>query len=285
MKDHINAASPIIHRLPHHRHSHCRSLISPGIICLLVTLFLLGLCVSTFILIVIHNAVFFMLLLCISTLVAAFLLWNSRNGAVLRFLHSFPDSDLATATHGQLVKVTGVVSCGTVCLESSYEKVTQCAYTSAVLYECSHVAGLVFPWRLAYSERLSTDFYITDLKSGIRALVKAGPDSKLIPLICESTLIQTTPKCRDLSSSFRKWLSERNLSGEARLLRLEEGYVKEGSTVNVMGILSINNRVPKIVHPQEILSTGCMWQKLHLPMDMEGLIIGISKTVCSQGSK
>lgn len=41
-----------------------------------------------------------------------------------------------------------------------------------------------------------------------------------------------------------------------------------------------NNHVPKIVHPEEILSTGCLWQKLHLPMDMEGLMIGIPKTAC-----
>ncbi|KAG8391979.1 hypothetical protein BUALT_Bualt01G0243700 [Buddleja alternifolia] len=269
----------------HHRHSHCRSPIPPVAICILVSLFLVGLCVSTFILIVIHNAVFFILLLCISTLVAAFLLWNSRNAAVLFFLHSFPESDLSLATHGQLVKITGVVSCGNVSLESSYEKVGQCVYTSTLLYErrnlClkpSNVKDLCLLWRLAYSERLSTDFYITDLKSGIRALVKAGQDSEVIPLITESKLIETTGKRRDLSADFRKWLRDKNLSAEARLLCLEEGYIKEGSCVSVIGVLHKSKDAVMIVQPHEVISTGCLWSKLLLPADVEGVIIGTLKT-------
>lgn len=72
-------------------------------------------------------------------------------------------------------------------------------------------------------QRHSTDFYITDLKSGIRALVKAGPDSKVISLIVESRLIRTSKRCRVLSSDFKKWLAERKVSAEARSLCLQEG--------------------------------------------------------------
>lgn len=109
MKDHINVASPIIHMLPHghHRHSHCRSPISPWIICLLVTLLLVGLCVSTFILSYSQCRL----------LHAPPLHLNSRRHfPVLEFpkwrescyLHYFQDSDHTTATHGQLVKITVV---------------------------------------------------------------------------------------------------------------------------------------------------------------------------------
>ncbi|KAL3536668.1 hypothetical protein ACH5RR_000034 [Cinchona calisaya] len=218
-----------------------------------------------------------------------------RNGALLFYLHFFPDSDLSLATHGQLVKVTGliweldkvlrmVVSCGSVSLESSYEKVNRCIYTSTLLYEFeepgmrpSYVRESCFLWRMAYSERFSTDFYITDRKSGIRALVKAGADSNVIPLIIESTLVKTTRKCEVLSSPLRKWLTERNLSAEARLLRLEEGYVKEGSSVSVIGMFQKQNDAVMIVQPQEIISTRCLFRKMLLPADFDGLILGLPR--------
>ncbi|XP_061967107.1 uncharacterized membrane protein At1g16860-like [Populus nigra] len=162
--------------------------------------------------------------------------WNKlnwrRKAAVFWCLRSFPDSDLAAATEGQLVKITG---------------------------------------------RFSTDFYITDRKSGIRAMVKAGSGCKVVPLIVESKLV-TTRQCRTLSSHLRKWLQERNLSAEARLLRLEEGYVQEGSFVTVIGVLRRNNDISMIVQPQELFSTGCLWQKLLLPVDVDGLILGFPDT-------
>lgn len=71
-------------------------------------------------------------------------------------------------------------------------------------------------------QRFSTDFYLTDQKSGLRATVKAGSGCKVIPLVVESKLVNTK-RCRLLSPHLRKWLSERNLSTESRLLRLEEG--------------------------------------------------------------
>ncbi|KAL0464959.1 UNVERIFIED_CONTAM: putative membrane protein [Sesamum latifolium] len=263
---------------------HCRSSIPPAAIYVLLALFLLGLCVSAFFLIVIHNALFVVLLLFISTLLAAFVLWNSRNAALCLFLHSFPDSDLSSATHGQLVKITGAVSCGDVSLESSYEKISHHISTYLVVeyrelcLKPSNVRDLCVLRRLAYSERLSTDFYIADMKSGIRALVKEGPGSKVIPLIIEGRLIKTSSKtCRVLSSNFRKWLREREISAQARLLCLQEGYIKEGSCASVVGVLHKNNDVLVIVEPQEIVSTGCLWPKLLFPVEVEGLIIGIPK--------
>ncbi|XP_027108553.1 uncharacterized membrane protein At1g16860-like isoform X1 [Coffea arabica] len=275
----------------------CNPIIPTPAIYLLLLLFTLGLGFSIFILVVVHNALFFLVLLCFSALLAAFLLWNSlnnsgssctsrRNGALLSYLHFFPDSDLSLAAPGQLVKLTGVASCGSVSLESSYEKVNQCIYTSTLLYEFEE-PGLkpiddmksCFQWRLAYSEdfswqRYSTDFYITDRRSGIRALVKAGTGCKVIPLIIESRLVKTTRKCKVLSSTLGKWLIERNLSAEARLLRLEEGYIKEGSSVSVIGMCQRQNDTVMIVQPQETLSTGCLWRKLLLPVDVDGLLFG-----------
>ncbi|WMV11619.1 hypothetical protein MTR67_005004 [Solanum verrucosum] len=183
-----------------------------------------------------------------------------------------------------LVSIDNVklVSCGNVSLESSYEKVGRCVYTSTLLFECgklglkpADVKESCFGWRLAYSERLSTDFYITDKNSGIRAFVKAGPDSRVIPLIKESRLVTTAKNCKVLASHLRKWLRDRNLSSEARLLRLEEGYIKEGSSISVFGILQRSNDVMVVTPPQELISTGCLWKKLLLPVDVDGLILAI----------
>ncbi|EEF32402.1 hypothetical protein RCOM_0129790 [Ricinus communis] len=156
--------------------------------------------------------------------------WKYK-AAIFLFLRSFPDSDLASSRHGQLVKITG---------------------------------------------SFSTDFYVTDRKSGIRAIVKAGPGCKVVPLIVENKLVTTARQCRMLSLHLRKWLQERNLSVEPRLLRLEEGYVQEGSFVTVIGQLIKNNDTMTIIQPQELLSTGCLWKKLLLPVDVDGLVLGVS---------
>lgn len=51
-------------------------------------------------------------------------------------------------------------------------------------------------------------------------------------------------------------------------------YIKEGSSVSVLGLLHRNNDVVMIVQPQDVISTGCLWQKLLLPVDVDGLVIG-----------
>lgn len=54
-------------------------------------------------------------------------------------------------------------------------------------------------------------------------------------------------------------------------------YVQEGSSVTVVGLLRRNNDTPMIVQPPEIISTGCLWQKLLLPVDIDGLILSVSQ--------
>ncbi|KAF4384502.1 uncharacterized membrane protein At1g16860 [Cannabis sativa] len=253
---------------------------------ILTTLFLIGLSVSTFLLIAVRNATFLVSFLFLSSLVLAFLFWNKRNwrtkGAILFFLSSLPEADLRQAKEGQLVKITGFASCGSVSLRSSYERAPSCIYTSTLLYEYGGLNlnprnGSCFQWGLTYCERFSTDFYITDKKSGLRAVVKAGSGCRVTPLVFESELVKTTRSCRILSPPLRKWLRERNLSDEARLLRLEEGYVQEGSTVSVVGIVHRNNDVTMIVQPSEVVSTGCLWQKLLLPVDIDGVLLSVSR--------
>lgn len=50
-------------------------------------------------------------------------------------------------------------------------------------------------------------------------------------------------------------------------------YVKEGSTVSVMGVVRRNDNVLMIVPPQEPVLTGCQWIRCLLPTYVEGLIL------------
>ncbi|KAK1548975.1 hypothetical protein Q3G72_024320 [Acer saccharum] len=111
-------------------------------------------------------------------------------------------------------------------------------------------------------------------------MVKAGPGCKVLPLMVESTIVITTRHCRTLSTHLRKWLRAKNLPVEPRLLRLEEGYIQEGSCVTVIGMLHKNNDVMTIVSPPQLISTGCLWQRLLLPVDIDGLVLGVSNLTC-----
>ncbi|KAI5013923.1 hypothetical protein ZWY2020_055313 [Hordeum vulgare] len=194
-----------------------------------------GIGLGVLVLAVVRSAVLLVLALVLSAAVSAFLLWNAAaaaSGRVLRrFVDGLPASSLRVAADGQLVKITGMVSCGDISLISSYEKV-----------------------KLTHAERFAADFYITDAKSGKRALVKAGYHTKVVPLIDENVLV-TTSRSTDLSSTLKCWLEERNLSSEAQLIRLEEGYITEGMRLSVIGILSKKNGDFMILPPREPIST------------------------------
>ncbi|XP_057531408.1 uncharacterized membrane protein At1g16860-like [Amaranthus tricolor] len=253
---------------------------------ILIFLFVIGFAVSLFIFIEVHNAIFFISSILLSAIVASFLLWNvlcfHRNTSLLLFLRSFPVTDLRIARPGQLVKITGPVSCGDVSLESSYEKVPSCVYTSTLLYEYEGFGLKAFNvqkpclfWRLAYTERFSTDFYISDKHSGIRTLVKAGCGRRLIPLIVESSLVYTKSN-RILSPNLTNWLADRNLPTNSRVIRLEEGYIKEGDSATVIGMLQKGgDDIVMVVQPPELISTGCLWQRLLLPVDFDGLLLAL----------
>jgi len=67
------------------------------------------------------------------------------------------------------------------------------------------------------------DFYISDFQSGLRALVKVGYGARVTPYVDESTIIDVNKNIRELPSNFIRWLGERNLSSDDRVMRLKEG--------------------------------------------------------------
>lgn len=55
-------------------------------------------------------------------------------------------------------------------------------------------------------------------------------------------------------------------------------YIKEGSTVSVMGVVQRNDNVLMIVPPAEPISTGCQWAKCMLPTSLDGLVLRCEDT-------
>lgn len=103
--------------------------------------------------------------------------------------------------------------------------------------------------------------------------MKAGYGAKVAPFVKPTTVVDVTKANKDLSPSFLSWLADRSLSSDDRVMRLKEGYIKEGSTVSVMGVVRRHDNVLMIVPPTEPTSTGCQWARFLLPTYVEGLVL------------
>ncbi|KAK6152195.1 hypothetical protein DH2020_014830 [Rehmannia glutinosa] len=248
----------------------------------IILLFVMGFIAGGFILGAVRNPILLVVVVILFAAVATVFTWNTCWGrrAITGFIASYPDAELRTAKDGQFVKVSGVVTCGNVPLESSFQKVPRCVYTSTSLYEyrgwdskAANPTHRRFTWGLRTLERHVVDFYISDFQSGLRALVKTGYGARVTPYVDESVVVDIHPSNRDMSPEFVRWLGERNLSTDDRVMRLKEGYIKEGSTVSVMGVVQRNENVLMIVPPPEPFSTGCQWSKCILPASLEGIVL------------
>ncbi|KAI8544833.1 hypothetical protein RHMOL_Rhmol08G0325500 [Rhododendron molle] len=248
----------------------------------IILLFVMGFIAGGFILGAVHNAILLIVVVVLSAIVGALFTWNTCWGrkAIIGFIARYPDAELRRAKNGEYVKVSGVVTCGNMPLESSFQKVPRCVYTSTSLYEyrgwdskAANPTHRRFTWGLRSSESHVVDFYISDFQTGLRALVKTGYGARVTPYVEESIVVDVHPLNKDLSPEFMRWLAERNLTSDDRVMRLKEGYIKEGSTVSVMGVVQRNDNVLMIVPPPEPLTTGCQWAKCILPASLEGIVL------------
>ncbi|KAD7117979.1 hypothetical protein E3N88_05247 [Mikania micrantha] len=165
-----------------------------------------------------------------------------------------------------VVVVLVIVTCGSVPLESSFQKVGRCVYVSTELYEYKGMHR----WGCRNTETYVADFYISDFQSGLRAVVKAGYGAKVAPFVKQTTVININNK-EDSSPGFVSWLEERSLNPS--LMRLKEGYIKEGSTVSVMGVVRRHDNVVMIVPPADPITTGCHWSCGLFPVYVQGLVL------------
>ncbi|GLT61771.1 hypothetical protein SLA2020_344530 [Shorea laevis] len=254
---------------------------------LVILIFVMGFLAGGFILGAVHNPILLIVVVVLFGAVAALFIWNTCWGrrGILDFIARYPDADLRTAKNGQYVKVSGVVTCGNVPLETSFQKVPRCVYTSTCLYEYrawgskpANPSHRYCTWGLRSSERHVVDFYISDFQSGLRALVKTGNGARVMPFVDDSVTVDINPGNKDLSPDFIRWLGHKNLSSDDRLMRLKEGYIKEGSTVSVMGVVQRNDNVLMIVLPPEPLATGWQWTKCIFPASLEGIVLRCEDT-------
>ncbi|XP_076942427.1 putative membrane protein At1g16860 [Bidens hawaiensis] len=245
----------------------------------MILLFMMGFIAGAFILGAVHNGILLVVVVVLFIVVAALFTWNTCYGrqSIVGFIARYPDAELRTAKDGQYVKVSGVVTCGNVPLESTFQKIPRCVYTCTSLYEYrgwdSNPTHRRFSWGLRSTERLVVDFYISDFQSGLRALVKTGYGARVTPYVDECVVVEIDPLNKDLSPDFIRWMGERNLASNGRVMRLKEGYIKEGSTVSVMGVVQRNENVLMIVPPAEGFTTGCQWTSCTLPGSLEGVVL------------
>lgn len=249
----------------------------PGLV-----VFSIGFIVGVFLMVTVKRTEVLVAVGALFVLVAALLGWNyawARRG-LRRFLNMYPDAELRGAKNGEFIKVTGIVTCGSIPLESSFQRIPRCIYVSTELHEYRGWSGKSansnhcrLSWGLRHSEKHIADFYISDFQSGLRALVKAGYGAKVASFVEPATLVDITDENKQLSPNFLRWLTEHNLSSDDRIMRLKEGYVKEGSTVSVTGILQRHDNVLMIIPSAEPISTGCQWSNCLLPTYFEGLIL------------
>lgn len=54
--------------------------------------------------------------------------------------------------------------------------------------------------------------------------MKTGCGARVTPYVDESVIIDINPDNKDMSPEFLRWLRERNLSSDDRIMRLKEGY-------------------------------------------------------------
>ncbi|KAK4479229.1 hypothetical protein RD792_014740 [Penstemon davidsonii] len=253
----------------------------------IILLFVMGFIAGVFILGAVHNPILLVVVIVLFCIIATLFVWNSFWGrkAIVAYIARSPDSELRTAKNGQYIKVSGVVTCGNVPLESSFQKVPRCVYTSTSLYEyrgldskSANPTHHCFTWGLRSSEKHVVDFYISDFQSGLRALVKTGYGARVTPYVDESVVIDVDPQNKDSSPEFIRWLGERNLSSDERVMQLKEGYIKEGSTVSVMGVVQRNENVLMIVPPPDPITTGCQWTKCMFPVSFDGIVLRCEDT-------
>ncbi|KAJ7946361.1 Ubiquitin-specific protease family C19 protein [Quillaja saponaria] len=256
--------------------------VSKAVVWVFLVVVAMALLVGVFLVVAVKKAVILVVVAAVIVPVVVLALWNCALGrrGLLGFVKRYPDAELRGAIDGQYVKVTGVVTCGSIPLESSYQRVPRCVYVSTELYEYKGWGGKsanakhrCFSWGSRHSEKYVSDFYISDFQSGLRALVKAGYGAKVAPFVEPATAVDVTKENRELSPNFLHWLADRNLSSDDRVMRLKEGYIKEGSTVSVMGVVRRHDNVLMIVPSPEPVSTGCQWARCLLPMYVEGLIL------------
>lgn len=94
---------------------------------------------------------------------------------------------------------------------------------SNLVLELLNFTPLIEPSFYVVLQSHVVDFYISDFQSGLRALVKTGYGARVTPYVDDSFVVDVNAENKELSPEFIRWLGERNLSSDDRMMRLKEG--------------------------------------------------------------
>ncbi|XP_066372507.1 uncharacterized membrane protein At1g16860-like isoform X2 [Miscanthus floridulus] len=144
-----------------------------------------------------------------------------------RFFRRFPDTVFddhgGDMPVGELVKITGQVTCGRHPLGANFHDASRCVFTSVQMYERRRWGWCCCRrrWRLRHSEARVTNFYISDRNSGKRFYVRAGEGAVITPMIKYKTISFDSDK-RGASQNLKNWMATNEFSCNGDL-RVKEG--------------------------------------------------------------
>ncbi|KAJ3679108.1 hypothetical protein LUZ60_017119 [Juncus effusus] len=243
-----------------------------------------GVGIGIFILYVSKKFIILLAVAVVVILVVLLALWNfsMKNREGERYFRQLNDSiiDREHFPVGDLIKITGQVTCGHLPLSAAYHDVSRCVYTSIDLYEHQGSNSSSnpnpklwnFKWELRHSAKHVVNFYISDKNTGNRFLVRAGEGAKIISFV-KSKTIKINKDKGDISSNFLNWLDENNISSNSQAFRVKEGFIKEGDVASVIGVLKRQHNYNIIDPIENTISTGFQFKRCMIPLIVEGLII------------
>ncbi|KAL6873450.1 hypothetical protein ACP4OV_013532 [Aristida adscensionis] len=207
--------------------------------------------------------------------VAAAFAWNvcRRRAEAERFFRRFPDTVFdghGEMPVGELVKITGQVTCGRHPLGASFHDAARCVFTSVELFERRR--GCRRRWHLRHSEARVANFYISDRISGKRFYVRAGEGgSTIAPMIKHRTMSFDGDK-KGASRSLKKWMATNEMPCDGDV-RVKEGFIREGDIASVIGVLRRHHSYDIVDAPVGVVATRCQPMRCMFPVLVDGLIL------------
>lgn len=177
---------------------------------------------------------------------------------------------------GELVKITGQVTCGRVPVGACFHDGARCVFTSVQMYGRRGWAWACCcrRWQLKHSEARSTNFYISDRNSGRRFYVRTGEGgAKMTWMIKKNTVSFDGGDSKGAPRrSLENWAASHGLSC-AGAVRVEEGFIREGDTASVIGVLKKHHACDIVDAPAGVVATGCQPARCMFPVLVEGLVL------------
>ncbi|RWW06226.1 hypothetical protein BHE74_00019547 [Ensete ventricosum] len=143
------------------------------------------------------------------------------------------------------------------------------------------VVAALFIWNACFGRRAIIGFIARYPDAELRT-AKDGQYVKVVT--CGNVPLESSfhkvPRCVYTSTGvyeYRGWDSKA-ANSQHRRFSWGLSYIKEGSTVSVMGVVQRNDNVLMIVPPSETFSTGCQWARCILPVNLEGIVLRCEDT-------